>query len=289
MKSTSNKLVAFAWYGGKTGHLNWILPIINRTPHKNYVESFGGSAAILLNKNPSPIETYNDLFGDLVNFFRVLRTNGNELVEQLRLTLYSREEFADACKNKEGDSALERARKFYVRARQVRSGLATVASRGQWAYVMQDSRKGKALKVSQWLTGIEGLPQICERLRNIQIENLDACEVIKRYDTPQTLHYVDPPYVRSTRTGGIGYAHEIDDDKHVELLNLLKTLNGKVLLSGYKSDLYQDILKGWHVLEGHFKKSCATKNAEGGKDVRQEILWANYNTDTHDIIFESDE
>src|SRR5687767_5197898 len=97
------KMVAFSWYGGKTSHLTWLLPIIDGTPHTTYVESFGGSAAVLLNKKPSPVEVYNDLYSDVVNFFSVLRYKREQLLPLLELTPYSREEFADSCNTDETD------------------------------------------------------------------------------------------------------------------------------------------------------------------------------------------
>lgn len=206
------KLVAFSWFGGKTSHLKWLLPIINNATHTSYIESFGGSAAVLLNKQQSRIEVYNDIYSDVVNFFKVLRNQHTELVNLLRLTPYSREEFRLAC-NKIETSELERARQFFVIARQVRTGLATAASPGRWAYVSRDSRKDMALTVSRWLSGIDGLTDISERLKQVQIENLDALDVIKRYDTVDSLHYIDPPYLLDVRTGGIAYANEFSKEK----------------------------------------------------------------------------
>lgn len=128
------KLIAFGWYGGKFSHLDWLLPLLPETIH--YCEPFGGSAAVLLNRKPSPVETYNDVYGDVVLFFRVLREQPDELIRAIGLTPFSREELEIACS--EPSSALsdiERARRFFVRARQVRTGLAQTASVGRWALV----------------------------------------------------------------------------------------------------------------------------------------------------------
>src|SRR5438093_12089810 len=119
---TEKKLIPFGWYGGKFSHLAWLLPLLPNCHH--YCEPFAGSGAVLLNRPPSPVETYNDLDGEVVNFFRVLRDEKDRLVEAIGLTPFSREEFALACKISPDLSALERARRFYVRARQVRTGLA---------------------------------------------------------------------------------------------------------------------------------------------------------------------
>ncbi|MGH9352527.1 MAG: DNA adenine methylase, partial [Terriglobia bacterium] len=117
------KLIAFGWYGGKFSHLDWLLPLLPECHH--YCEPFGGSAAVLLNREPSPVETYNDLDGEVVNFFRVLRDQKEELLEVIGLTPFSREEFFIAVSKNGGNiSNLERARRFFVRARQARTGLA---------------------------------------------------------------------------------------------------------------------------------------------------------------------
>ncbi|WP_017740587.1 DNA adenine methylase [Scytonema hofmannii] len=127
------KKIAFGWYGGKYSHLDWLLPLLPKATH--YCEPFGGSAAVLLNREPSPVETYNDIDGEVVNFFRVLRDRKDELIQAIGLTPFAREEFRVAiAEEEEGLSSLERARRFFVRARQVRTGLAQTASEGRWAH-----------------------------------------------------------------------------------------------------------------------------------------------------------
>src|SRR5215207_1505277 len=121
------KLIAFGWYGGKFSHLDWLLPLLPSATH--YCEPFGGSAAVLINREPSPVETYNDLDSDLVTFFRVLRDQSDALIQAIGLTPFSREEFELAIQKPDTElSDLERARRFFVRARQVRTGLAQTAS-----------------------------------------------------------------------------------------------------------------------------------------------------------------
>lgn len=124
----TKKLIAFGWYGGKFSHLDWLLPLLPNCNH--YCEPFSGSGAVLLNRKPSPVETYNDLDGEVVNFFKVLREQKERLIEAIGLTPFSREEFALACELDPNIDAFERARRFYVRARQVRTGLAQTASLG---------------------------------------------------------------------------------------------------------------------------------------------------------------
>src|SRR6266478_1329754 len=156
------KLIPFGWYGGKFSHLDWLLPRLPKCHH--YCEPFAGSAAVLINRDPSPIETYNDLDGEVCNFFRVLRDQKDKLVEAIGLTPFSREEFAIACELDPAQPPLERARRFYVRARQVRTGLAQRASLGRWANCKQTSRSGMSGVVSRWLGGVAQLSEIAERL-----------------------------------------------------------------------------------------------------------------------------
>jgi len=188
---TSGKLIPFGWYGGKFSHLGWLLPLLPKCHH--YCEPFAGSGVILLNRNPSPVETYNDLDGEVCNFFGVLRDHKEELVEKIGLTPFSREEFALACKLDPSGSPVERARRFYIRARQVRTGLAQTASVGRWANCKNTSRSGMSGVISRWLGAIDALPQIAERLLRVQIENRPAADVIRLYDSTETLFYCDPP------------------------------------------------------------------------------------------------
>jgi len=186
------KLIAFGWYGGKFNHLNWLLPLLPDCHH--YCEPFGGSAAVLLNRDPSPVETYNDIDGEVVNFFRVLRDNRDELLSAIGLTPFSREEYflATSCKQDEHEDDVERARRFFVRARQSRTGLAQTASLGRWANCRRTSRAGMAGAVSRWLGSSEKLLEIAERLIRVQIENRPAINVLRLYDDPETLSYCAP-------------------------------------------------------------------------------------------------
>lgn len=263
------KLIAFGWYGGKYSHLDWLLPLLPQATH--YCEPFGGSAAVLLNREPSPVETYNDIDGEVVNFFRVLRTQKDALIEAIGLTPFSREEFELAISQPEQDiSELERARRFFVRARQVRSGLAQTASSGRWANCLLTSRAGMGGAVSRWLGSVEGLSEIVQRLLRIQIENAPAVEVIKRYDSEQTLFYCDPPYPHNSRGDSKAYAYEMTDGQHRELARILHNVKGKVALSSYHCDLMDELYGDWRFVEAD-PKNCHTV-----KQLRTEVLWVNY-------------
>jgi DNA adenine methylase len=218
---TMGKSIAFGWYGGKYSHLDWLLPLLPPTQH--FCDVFGGSAAVIINRPPSPVETYNDIHSEVVNFFRVLRDQKEPLIEAIGLTPFSREELALASQRQtEGISELERARRFFVCARQVRTGLAQTSSAGRWAHCLLTSRAGMSGAVSRWLGSIDDLSLIAQRLLRVQIENAPAIEVIRRYDSAETLFYCDPPYPHGSRNDSKAYAHEMTDTEHRELAAVLR-------------------------------------------------------------------
>ena len=266
----NKKLIPFGWYGGKFSHLDWLLPLLPECHH--YCEPFAGSGAVLLNREPSMVETYNDLDGEVVNFFGILRSKKEQLIEAISLTPFSREEFARACEIGPGLSAFERARRFYIRARQVRTGLAQKASLGRWANCKNTSRRGMSGVISRWLGGLEALPEIAERLLRVQIENRPAVEVIKLYDSPQTLFYCDPPYIHKTRGDAKAYSNEMSDQDHRDLAEVLNSVQGLVAVSNYDCDLMNSLYpeKKW------FKTAGRKKTIHSTKDKRTESLWTNY-------------
>ncbi len=261
--------IAFGWYGGKFSHLEWLLPQLPAAHH--YCEPFGGSAAVLINRTPSPVETFNDLDGEVTNFFRVLRAHTDEVLKALSLTPFSREEFHVSLRvDEQGITDLERARRFFVRARQVRTGLAQTASLGRWANCKNTSRAGMSGVVSRWLGSVERLPEIAERLLRVQIENRDALEIIELYDSPETLFYCDPPYVHATRGDSKAFGYEMDDKAHRALARVLHLCKGHVALSGYHGTLMSELYGKWRRFD------APEKNCHSIKKPRQESLWMNY-------------
>ncbi|MBI2862932.1 MAG: DNA adenine methylase [Chloroflexi bacterium] len=265
----SGRVIAFGWYGGKFNHLDWLLPLLPGCHH--YCEPFAGSAAVLLNRCPSPVETYNDIDGEVVNFFRVLRNRTDALLKAIALTPFSREEFHTAVST--GDDSvddLERARRFFVRARQARTGLAQTATLGRWANCKNTSRAGMSGVVSRWLGSVEGLPEVALRLMRVQIENRPASDVIRLYDSPDTLFYCDPPYLHSTRGDSKAYGFEMDEAQHRQIAEVLGVCQGKVALSGYRCDLMDSLYAGWR------RYDSQPKHCHSIKKVRQESVWINY-------------
>ena len=268
-RTRSSKRIAFGWYGGKFSHLDWLLPLLPTAHH--YCEPYSGSGAVLLNRTPSAVETYNDIDGDVANFFRVLRDRGEELIRAIALTPFSREEFHLAIVGVEqGISDVERARRFYVRARQARTGLAQTATIGRWANCKNTSRAGMSGAVSRWLGGVEALEGIAARLLRVQIENRPAVDVIRLYDHKDTLFYCDPPYLHETRGDTKAYGFEMTEAEHWELAETVAQCVGKVAVSGYRCAPMDTWYKGWRRFDTPMKSIHSTKQ------LRQESVWMNY-------------
>jgi DNA adenine methylase len=184
-----------------------------------------------------------------------------KLIEKLSLTPFSREEFAQACELDPDLPEIERARRFYIRARQVRTGLAQTASIGRWANCKNTSRAGMSGVISRWMGGIEQLDEIASRLLRVQIENRPAIETIQLYDSPETLFYCDPPYIHSTRGDINAYGYEMSDEDHIQLAKVLNMAEGKVAISNYDCDLMRELYPEdrWTRIEAHTKNDTFNK------------------------------
>ncbi len=231
---------ALRYFGAKFRLAPWI--ISHFPSHVAYVEPFGGGAGVLLRKAPAPFEIYNDLDGEVVNFFRMLRERSADLLQAIRLTPYSREEQQLAFEAS-GDP-LERARRLYIRCWQSQGGGRTQWRTG-WRYQMTMTR-GKSL-LADW-NQVDSLWPIVMRLKQVQIECDDAIRVIQRFDRPGTLFYMDPPYVASTRSirwRDKAYHCEIDDAYHRRLAETLRGIQGMAVVSGHPSGMYEELYAGW--------------------------------------------
>ena len=261
------RLVAFPYKGGKHYSVKWLLPLLPKCQH--FVEPFCGAAHITLNREPSPLETINDLNGELINFFIQLRDNSEQLITKLDLTLFSRNEYKLAREPCNDD--LERARRFLVRMVQSFGG--SVNTTG-WGYVVNTPQ---ANGVYAWLNRIPKLPAIVARLKRIQIESKPALEIIKQYDSPDTLFYCDPPYTHNTRVVRNLYTsnYEMVDDDHRQLADVLVNSKSRVAISGYRCNLYDELYQDWH---RHDKETTArgARTGANSKPKRVESLWCNY-------------
>ena len=245
-------------------------------PHRIYVEAFGGGAALLLNKPPSPVEVYNDINKDLVNFFRVLKDPNKfeRLHRYLSLTPHSREEHRYAKENYLSGDEIERAALFWIATYQSLNGI----TGGTWSRTTWQSRRGMALKTSAWLGVIEGLPEVAERLLMVMIECLDFQKLIKDFDSEETFFYLDPPYLPDTRVANGTYQHEMSLEDHVRLLETILRVKGKVLLSGYPNKLYDEYLSGWQTKDFEIasRSTIGSSLVEHKKSPRIERVWMNY-------------
>lgn len=246
--------------GAKNRVAPWICEHIPE--HKVYCEPFAGSLAVFFNKERSHIETVNDIHDEVVNYFWVLRDHPEELRQAISNTPFSRSEYINSYEMANSD--LERARRFCVRcwmgfgcSNRYRNGFKTG----------QQSTSPNPAKI--WAELPDRMTLAAERLRGVQIENLPAMEIIRRYDTADVFFYIDPPYLKNTRKGYL-YKYEMTDLEHEDLLKALVSHPGKILVSGYDNEMYNRFLKGW-------KKDFKKTQAEHGIQ-RTECLWMNYET-----------
>lgn len=230
------------YHGGKFRLAPWILSFFPR--HAVYVEPFGGAASLLMLKERTGAEIYNDLDGEIVNLFRVLRepTSALELQRRVALTPFARSEFNWAYENPVDD--LDRAHKLVTKAYLgFGSDSATRLHRTGFRSKLTDGRVLPSIEYSSWP---DAIPSFTRRLQGVLIENCDGIEIIRRMDTANTLIYVDPPYCHSTRAASRGYRHEMVDDDHSRLADALREVKGMVVLSGYPSKLYDsELYKDW--------------------------------------------
>lgn len=257
------------YHGGKWKLAPWI--ISHFPPHRVYVEPFGGGASVLLRKDRCYAEVYNDLDGDLVNLFRVLRNDADaaRLITALRLTPFSRVEFENAYVP--SADAVERARRTLVRAFQG-FGSAAIVSLHRTGFRSNSSRSGTT-PAHDWANYPAELAFAVDRLRGVVIESRDFADVVRKHDTTETLVYADPPYPHSTRTfkrraTGQVYSHEMTNDDHTRMAEVLRDLKSMVVVSGYPCDLYdRDLFADWTRVE-------RPAFADGARK-RVEVLWLN--------------
>lgn len=245
------------WHGGKWMLADWI--ISNFPEHRIYVEPFGGGASVLLRKPRSYAEIYNDMDGEIVNLFRVMRDMGAELKEKLILTPFAKDEFTNSYKPT--NDPLEQARRTISRSFM---GFGSNSHNKKTGFRSNANRAGTT-PAHDWTNYPEKMADIIDRLKGVVIENSDALKIMQQHDSPETLHYVDPPYVLATRDKGSDYRFEMNDDDHRALADGLKKLTGTVILSGYRCDLYDELYSEWARID---RKA----HADGAR-ARVESLW----------------
>lgn len=227
--------------------------------HYHYVEPYFGSGAVFFTKPPSGHEIVNDMNGLVVNFFRVLRDQTDDLQFALEATPWSREEYNES--HILTDDPLEDARRFVVRVWQAHAS--DLAKKTGWKN-RGSSQRARGMS-HRWKRVPSELAELADRLKDAEIENRPALQVIKRFSKKDTLIYADPPYLMEARTQKM-YAHEMDVDSHIEMLGALEEHPGPVVISGYENSLYDEHLPSWKKV--YVKPPKVEKAA-----VRMEVLW----------------
>jgi len=255
----------FAYYGGKTTLATTIADLLPE--HDHYVEPFAGSLAVLLAKPATKWETVNDLDGDLVTFWRVLRDRPQELARAAMLTPHSRTELLTALDLDVPDE-VEQARRVWVRLTQSRS--MSMEQTG-WKYQQHGGKRGSSrISNPDYLDAYAGrMEAVARRLKRVSLECRDAVEIIADYGRHSTVCiYADPPYLGTTRA--TNYRHEMtSDQQHRDLADALNACRASVVLSGYAAPLYEELFDGWH---------CTRLKApptQSGDTDRVEVLWSN--------------
>ncbi|MCX6266705.1 MAG: DNA adenine methylase [Bacteroidetes bacterium] len=253
-----------SYYGGKQQMLRHILPLIPE--HHLYCEPFCGGAAVYFGKHPALVEVINDLNEELINFYVTVKDHFEALNKKVKATLHSRRMHQQAWEiycNPAAHDQVSRAWAVWVLSTQ---GFSSQLSK-PWGY---DRKKGSmAIKVTNKKR--QFTLELCERLERTQVECKDAVDVISRYDTPGTFHYVDPPYPNTGQAHYSGYT-----TKDLErLLDVLVTIKGRFLLSNYPQEIIQEYsaAHGWYNRQFKMPVSASKKSV---RPTKIEVLTANY-------------
>ena len=273
-ETAKHKLVQpLKWHGGKYYLAKRIIELMPR--HIHYMEPFAGGLSVLLQKDSEGVsEVVNDLNGRLTNFWRVLQDpeQFKQFLRRVQAVPISQVEFRDALR---GDSAdpVEAAVQFFIQMRQSRQGIGkdfATLSRNR-------TRRGMNEQASSWLTAVDGLHDIHARLQRVVVFNEDALKIIKSQDGPNTLFYCDPPYLHETRSSTGEYEHEMTAEQHRQLLEVLFGIQGKFLLSGYHSELYDGWAKQhkWRCEEIEIDNKASSAKT---KPRKVECIWMNFDS-----------
>lgn len=257
--------------GSKWSICQWIIGMF--PSHHTYLEPFFGSGAVLFNKPRSNIETVNDLDGNVVNLFECIRKDPERLAREIYMMPYAREVYEKVFKECP-EEPFEKAVNFFIRLN-MGHGFRTTGEKVGWKNDIQG--RERAYAAQDWVKLPDKIMQAAERLRGVQIENRPAIEVIKRFNYPNVFIYCDPPYMLETRHGK-QYRCEMSDEDHEELLNILLQHKGYVMISGYDTELYRNMLGGWNRYEKVSYSQVGSK--------KQEVLWMNYEPMGRQLEFE---
>lgn len=272
--NSSASSVPLKWHGGKTYLASRIVELM--PTHCHYVEPFFGGGAVLFNK-PSDLveghsEVVNDLYGELVNFWKVLQSIElfPKFQRRMLLTPLAKPVWEESTRVQSRDP-LDQAAAFFIRYRQSRQGL----GRDFATMSRTRTRRGMNEQVSSWLSAVDGLADAHARLQKVAIFCDDAIKLIRREDDSETLFYCDPPYLTDTRVVKNAYTCEMSSEHHMTLLETLNNVRGKFILSGYPHASYARAAKrfGWNCTEIAIDNKASAKKV---KPTKTECLWYNF-------------
>lgn len=276
-------VMAFPYYGGKIRHLPFLFKCLPEGSDFHFVDVFGGSGAVALNMVPRyHIVTYNDIDKRLVHFFTTLRDSPHKLIQAIEWTPYAREEFMLACINTKGgedigwlweDHNVEYARQFYA---QLCLSYGNLPNQVGMRFAKDISIGTPPSKT--FARRRQNLEAVVERMKDMQIENKDAADMIRTYDTPNTLFYIDPPYVPDSRVSNNDYLHDMTEQDHIDLCELLRSCDASIIISGYRSELYDNLYADWERIDDKAKGFHHSAGRVKGA-TRQESIWRNYSVD----------
>jgi DNA adenine methylase len=232
-----------------------------------YVEPFFGAGAVFFRKEPGKVETVNDINGDIYNLFKQIRDNGEELARLIEYTPWSRRDYEESYIR--SGRGIEDARRFLVRCR------FSIGSRNNCRTGWRNNHKDENGDIGLF----DSLPPLIQKASNrlkpkrgnvVQIENRDALFLIEKYNNKNVLMYLDPPYVLETRKNRKPYKHEMTNEDHVRLCELINKSEAKIVVSGYENGIYAEHLK-------RFYKTGIKAYDERG-NAKTEVIWTNYRT-----------
>lgn len=271
------------WMGGKGRIVKKILPYIPKSAI--YIEPFGGGASVLLAKDKYGIEVYNDKNPYLYNLFCVLsnKISAQKLQLMLELTPYSRVEYIKCLSEyKNCDDSIESARMFFVVARQSFGGRFGAG----WGFNSNVHGAPHGHDTVSYSNAVNNIDILSDRLSGVVVHNDDWRYILNKYDSDDSVFYVDPPYVHQTRSIS-RYDYELTDDDHIELVDTLLQIRGMALVSGYDNKIYSKLEKyGWDKIT--WKTSCNMAGRTRGSELqgvgsvnknqsRVECLWRSHN------------
>jgi len=252
------------YYGGKQRLAKYIIPHL--PSHTEYYELFGGAGSVLVNKKPSKFELYNELDDRMYNLMCQVQCNSDYLIKELKKVEFSLETFKDACdKIKNCQLGYEESIYFYIVKNMSRCGI------GESGSFSPDRENGHD-KTNAWNTAIDNIKNVSKRLKDVKLKNYNALEFLDDNSFyKNSLIYLDPPYVASTRKSSNNYKYEMTNDQHIEMATKLNKLNCKIVISGYESDLYNNLYKDWRKIQ--IKSKNYAGNQSGTRLDKVEVLW----------------